>query len=197
MKTNWNEYNEQTKDNPSSPLLAEALSYTKKEDNALDLGSGGFRDTRALIEAGFKNVDAVDSNEGAMELAKTLLGYGKTFHFFPVAFHEFPFQEKTYDLVNAQNALPFAGKHLAEVLEEIKGSLARWGVFSANFFGFEDGWAQHRHDLAFVSKQMLEEIFPTSDWNIHKLEEEVKMAPLAAGGEKKWHFISLIATKIR
>lgn len=192
---NWNDYVANTKDYPARPLLVEALSYVKHKRKALDLGAGALNDTRRLIADGFKHVDVVDSNPATAELAKGLPeGNVSTFE---VPFNEFVFPLNRYDLVNAQNALPFAGpEHIEMVMDNMKESFASQGIFTGNFFGFKDAWAGNHPEIAFIAREKLEEYFNSKEWDMHKFDEYEGMGKLAAGGEKYWHRFSIIASRI-
>jgi hypothetical protein len=56
----WKEYFAQTKALPPSPLLQQAARSVRSKTSALDLGSGGLKDSRFLLECGFERVVALD-----------------------------------------------------------------------------------------------------------------------------------------
>ena len=98
----WEDFYKITKDRPPWPLLVQAVSLLSKEKDALDLGCGAGRDTRFLLEQGFR-VTAVDNDPHAI----ALLADFPQDHLRVVqsSFEAFDFE--TYDLVNAHFALPF------------------------------------------------------------------------------------------
>lgn len=184
----WNDYLEQTKNRKTRPLLIEALKNAKGEGFALDLGSGALNDVPAILEAGYNHIDAVDSNERIREIAKNV----PKLTFFPVSFDEFEFQKNTYNLVNAQYALPFAGTSFNIVWQNLVESLKSGGIFTGQFFGVQDGWNDGNHPEIIFHDQIYS-LFTL--FNIIKYEEEIADKPTAAGDMKHWHVFHVIAKK--
>lgn len=188
----WNDYKKNTENLPPNQMVLEGISYAHTHERALDIGCGAMRDTKALIEAGFKHVDAVDSND-VTEIAKNIPGVT----FYPVLFHEFYFSKNVYDFVNAQNSIPFAGPmHFDETWTKIENSIASKGVFTGTFFGVEDGWFEKRSDISFVTKEHLLEMFNSKKWSIQKMDEYIGTRKMANGNEKMWHVFSVIAIRL-
>ena len=50
----WGRFYTYTKDSPPWPLLVRAASLVPRNGRALDLGAGAGRDTRYLLEQGFR-----------------------------------------------------------------------------------------------------------------------------------------------
>jgi len=48
--TNWESFYQKTKELPPSPLLVEAMFFTNPHGKAIDIGGGGLKDTRYLLE---------------------------------------------------------------------------------------------------------------------------------------------------
>ena len=63
----WEDFYKITKDRPPWPLLVEAVDLLEQREAALDLGCGAGRDTRFLLEQGFR-VTAVDVDPHAVAL---------------------------------------------------------------------------------------------------------------------------------
>lgn len=111
--SNWNDYISQTKNYPTRPLLVESFIYVTKRNNALDLGAGSLNDTRRLIIEGFEHIDIVDSNPTVKTLAQNLPKDFVTV--FITSFEKFYFPKNSYDLINAQYSIPFAGNAFNEL----------------------------------------------------------------------------------
>ena len=187
----WNEYLSNTKSYPSRPLLQEALLFVKTRKTALDLGAGALNDARLLISNGFK-VIVVDSNPQIAELAREL---SKDFIEINISpFDTFNFPENSFDLVNAQYALPFnKPETFSKVFEKITMSLKVGGIFTGQFFGPEDEWANSHTEMSFHSKEQV--LTFLNPYTIKKFTEEKSMRPTAAGTEKHWHVFHVIAQK--
>ncbi len=188
----WQNYYEQTKDNPPSVLLAEALSLCPQKSSALDLGAGALKDSKYLLSQGFEHVTAVDSSQAPEQLIE---GLSKDkFEYVIVPFDEFSFPENEYDLVSAQFSLPFnPPASFDAVFASIKNSLKQGGVFTGQLFGEEDEWNTPETKLTFHSKNRVEQLL--SGMDISKLEETIRDGTLANGQAKHWHLFNIIARK--
>lgn len=183
----WREYHKATATNGPRQLLVEALPYTRKREHALDLGSGAGNDARFLLEQGFMYVDAVDSS------AHAAINLPEEVHFWQMPFDAFGFPIDTYDLINAQYALPFNGpKTFAAMFTKLAHSLKVDGIFTGQFFGPEDDWSGDPN-MTFHSR---EEIVRLLDgFAIIVEREEKRSGPTALGGDKFWHVFHIIARK--
>ncbi len=115
----WERFYTFTKDRPPWPRLVKAVSVLAHKEYALDLGYGAGRDTRYLLGQGFF-VTAVDSDPHAIALLADLPQ--DRLRAVQSSFEEFRFE--TYDLINAQFALPFVPKeHFNEVFGRVKRAL--------------------------------------------------------------------------
>jgi len=182
------------------PLLIEALSYVTNFDYAVDLGCGTLNDTQALLDAGFKRVDAVDSNESIRELVANFPEYGTRLNFYASSFEDYVFPKEACDLVNAQFALPFAPPAtFTHLWTRIADSLVTKGVFAGNFFGTNDDWAKDdRHsNRTFLSREQVETLFSRDNWEVIKFEEKEYDQDTAAGFPKHWHVFNVIASRVR
>jgi tellurite methyltransferase len=193
----WNDYLKHTKDRAAHALMLEALLYVKQKEYALDLGCGALRDTKSLVEHGFNHVDAIDSNGSIQDLLNGIeVSIKKNITFIPISFSDFDFPSSHYDLVNAQYSLPFIGNESFQaVMSRMKESLKAHGVFTGQFFGLEDAWAD-RPNIHFSSSDEVQSFFsPLHDWTIMKLSEFKGNRKTAAGEEKHWHVYDVIAIK--
>ena len=179
---------ENTKDKAPNRVLLEALPYVKTIGRALDLGCGAFRDTMFLAEKGFV-VDAVDSSPDV----SVYLPENDAIHFSAVSFSDFPYPENEYDLVTAQYSLPFCEpEKFPDVWQKIITSLKKGGIFTGQFFGYEDGFAPNAQ-MTFLNKEHVEELF--SDCIVHTFVEAKRTKKTATGREKFWHIFDVIAEK--
>ncbi len=100
----------------------------------------------------------------------------------------------TYNLVNAQYALPFIRSDL------FKGCVARLitalrpgGVLAANFFGPHDEWNVPGDHRTFVTRAEVEAML--TDLEIMELSEEDREGETAFGTTKHWHVYHVIARR--
>ncbi len=176
---NFLKYNNLTKDLlPHNSLLA-ALELVTNRDEALDIGSGGFRDTKALVGR-FKHVIAVDMTKALSIPPKV------TFYHLPI--EEFNFD--VYDLINAQFSLPFIHpRDFLEVWEKIKNALNPGGVFVGQFFGVDDDWK----NCSLFTKDQVEALIKT--FTVKKFKEVNKDGKTLSGEKKHWHYFEVILLK--
>jgi SAM-dependent methyltransferase len=87
--------------------VVRAVTFCTEKMSALDLGAGTLIESAYLLEVGFEQVSAVDSSPQSIEFATQL--DSPKFSLINKGFHDFTFQQDTYDLINAQYALPFYG----------------------------------------------------------------------------------------
>ncbi len=187
----WQNYFEKTKSKPPRPLLVKALPFVKERRKALDLGSGALNDTVFLLKQGFEHVTAVDREPVAKEIAAALPA--DRFEYVIATFETFPFPTKTFDLVNAQYALPFiAPEKFAEVFANITNSLVEGGVFTGQLFGDRDGWSA-KPGMTFHTLAQAKELL--SGLEILSFEEEENDQPTAAGVMKHWHVFHFVGRK--
>jgi len=187
MSEKWEGYYKATHEREPHALLVTALTYVKERERALDLGAGAGRDTRFLLAQGFKTVDVVEQGTDAL-------------HYLPseatvatVSFSEHTYPSEAYNLVNAQFSLPFnPPDSFEDVIAKIKKSLKAGGVFTGQFFGKEDGWAEDE-TMTFHTKEDVEHLL--NDLEIFFLEESQEKGKTAIGGEKNWHIFNFIVQK--
>lgn len=189
----WSKYYASVSSNPPSKNLVDALAYVKNKYNALELGAGTPTNSILLLENGF-HVTALDKELEAETFFDNLKQNPK-FEFVLRSMEDFEYKENTYDLVSAQRALPFLENKnvLVEVVNKIKNSLTRSGIFVGNFFGPNDTWSKEGKEMAFVNKEEIEEMF--SDMEIIKLKEKEEDSQTAAGTPHYWHVFQVIVRK--
>lgn len=184
---NWKEFYKLTKDRPPWPLLVKAVSLLSHKEYALDLGCGAGRDTRYLLEQGFY-VTAADSEPHAIaHLAGSPHDHLRAVN---SSFEGFSFE--TYDLINAQFALPFIPKErFDEVFARVKHALKPGGIFVGQFFGMHDEWNTPGNHMTFLTREQAEELL--RGLRIIELNEEDVNSHVADGTPKHWHVFHIIA----
>lgn len=183
----WKAYQESTVGREARPLLARALSYVSSKHAALDLGAGAFRDTQALIDAGFERIVALDQrfhvplpSQPKLEIVETKI-------------EQYTFPENTFNLISAQYSLPFIPQFdFGTTWQRILQSLTRGGVITAQFFGERDGWARNGEVTCFSRKEIDAHL---STLEVIELSEEEYDEPTVTGEQKHWHVFSVIARK--
>jgi ubiquinone/menaquinone biosynthesis C-methylase UbiE len=168
--------------------MVKALSYVAHKDAAIDLGSGALNDVTHLLEAGFKQVIAVDKKPVALEIARSLPSDRFEYVISPLESFEFP--TDSFDLVNAQYSLPFIAPHEFEsVFHNITASLKDGGIFTGQFFGDRDEWSSNTA-MTFHTKEQAIRLL--SSFETLSFEEEEQDKRTAAGEMKHWHVFHFI-----
>lgn len=170
--------------NEPNVLLVRAIRYVPNFDVALDFGAGKCRDSRFLLNLGFKKVIAFDrtrpdyipSNEGFMFEKQNM---------------ETLTLEVKADLINAQMVLPFI-KNIPGLISEVHRALNKDGVFVGQFFAPEEMSAKSpsvtSHTLEEV-KELLKDFRPIT------ITEESRFPIDPVGHYKVWHTIDFIVCK--
>lgn len=185
----WETFYKFTKDSPSWPLLVRAVSLLPHKDRALDLGAGAGRDTRYLLEQGF-HVTAVDSDPHAVAILRSIPQ--GNLQVIQASFEDFAFE--TYDLINAQFALPFISpRHFRQMFERVKRAIKPGGIFVGQFFGIHDQWNTPENDMTFLTREQAEALL--QDMDIIEFKEEDVDGHVADGSPKHWHMFHIIARK--
>ncbi len=185
-------YFDKTKDNPPSTYLQQAIKFLPKANGpmALDMGSGGGRDTRFLVENGFK-VTSVDAVAKAGEYIKMLQDMGRAVFIYST-FEDFAFHH--YDLINASYSLPFVkAKDFPKVWQNIVNSLKPGGILVIDLFGTEDSWNEHDGKMNFHTKAEVQTLL--NGLKIHTLDEVKNDGSTAQNDRKFWHVFHIIAQK--
>ncbi|HKV89186.1 MAG TPA: class I SAM-dependent methyltransferase [Candidatus Dormibacteraeota bacterium] len=174
---------------PPWPSLQRAAALFPRPGEALDIGAGAGRDTRHLLEGGWR-VTAVDSSPSAIEA----LGRLPQRNLRIVASAAQDFAPSSYDLVNAQFSLPFVAPAAFEpTVERMKCCVKPGGVLAMTFFGPHDEWNTPDSRLTFTTRQEIERLF--AGWELIELTEAEEDGRVATGGPKHWHTFQLIARR--
>jgi SAM-dependent methyltransferase len=188
--TNWQQFIKNTKNIPPRRLLVEALSYVSHRVNALDIGAGALNDSHYLLSQGFTAVYAVD-REANQELLDNFSG--QPFYFSQSLIEDYVFQDDFFDLINAQNVLPFIKKdRIGDVISSIKKSLKPGGIFVGQFFGENDGWVGNQN-VVFVNLAEAKEMLVGLE--LVKFVSVEKDELTGMGAMKHWHLYNFIAKK--
>ena len=157
--------------------------------DALDLGCGAGRDTRFLLEQGFR-VTAVDADPHAVAL---MAGFSQDhLRIVQSSFETFEFE--TYDLVNAHFTLPFlSDEHFHLVFARIRQALRAGGIFVGQFFGVNDEWNTPENQMTFLTREQAEAELKGLKTLVFR-EEDID-SHVADGTPKHWHVFHTIAQK--
>ena len=188
---NWSEHHQQTIKLPPSPLLIDALTHLRSGLRAIDIGGGGLRDTKYLLEKGF-DVTVIDIEPKIVNEAKKL--FSNMAKGISTSFADFPFPLEEFDIANAMYALPFNPPDTFDmVFANIKKSLKKGGIFCGQFFGIKDEWSSSIN-MSFHTKEQVESLLEGME--IISLEEVEKDATLANKEPHHWHVFHVIARKV-
>lgn len=189
----WNNYYNVHKNSETSKVLSEAEKYIKLENGkALDIGSGTGRDIPFLLSKGFK-VTAIDSDEKSITIIKNKFEGEPNLKIIQSTYENFNFEINTYDFINAQFALFFVPKDkIIPLLEKVKNSLKKGGIFCGQILGPQDTWAK-APNMNFLEESEIEEVF--KDFKFHILKEIKRNGKTASGVEKFWHYFNVIVEK--
>ncbi len=142
------------------PLLLHALRHTGlRTGRALDIGAGGFGESRYLLNVGF-DVDAVDVDPVSNGLAKTVTHERSRFHMSHNAIEDHHIPLDFYDLTVALHVLPFVPvAAIDRVAERIVAGLRSGGVLCCTHFGVRDSWATSEMPVTGVTERQAAEMF--------------------------------------
>lgn len=188
----WKRYAEKTSGAKPRRLLVEALRYVTHKGEALDMGAGALNESKLLLSEGFAHVTAIDAEESVAQAALEIKN--GSFSFVRSTFIDFKFTKATYDIVNAQYALPFNGKReFNALIQNIYESLKIGGIFTGQFFGDKDSWNTAGSSRIFHTADEARAVL--SLFELIKFEEEENDAPTALGNPKHWHVFHFIVRK--
>lgn len=190
--SDWETYYKEHINRKPKEQLIRAVSFCGNKDSALDLGAGTLVESIFLLKSNFKKVTAMDSSPQSEVFAKKIRS--ENFSFILSSFKDFKFEENSYDLINAQYALPFYGKEgFSLFIKNVIDSLKTGGIFVGQFFGVEDEWNTSDSKLSFQTEDEFRKLLNSLE--IIDFSEEKKRGNTAAGKQKHWHVFHFIARK--
>jgi tellurite methyltransferase len=191
LEHNWSGFAEDTKEFPPSSLIVKAVKLVGHKGIALDLGPGAFRDSKYLLQEGFEKVVAVDINTSAKDRAVDIADEKLEVVVSP--FETFNFPAASFDIINAQNSLPFTHPDsFNAVFEGLKSSLREGGIFTGTLFGNNDEW-NGQPDMTFHTAEEVHALL--SGLEVIELNDTEKEGITMAGKMKHWHIFQVTARK--
>lgn len=194
----WRDYYEKLRDRPPRRTLLLALERFAAEGRggtdrrAVDLGSGGGRDTIELLRRGWR-VLAIDSEPAATEAlaARPDLPEGARLETRVARFDETDWP--TVDLVNSSFALPLCPQQSFPGLwRRIVDSLGPGGRFAGQLYGPRDSWVGDP-SITFLERSEIEALLrPLA---IEMLDEEEHDSTTPRGRPKHWHIFHIVARR--
>lgn len=167
-----------------------AIGHTVAKDSALDLGAGGLRDTRALLDAGFSEVVAFDSVFASRAIESPRLSYVEA------DVEEYIFESDKFDLVNAHYVLPFVSAHgFPSVWERLHCSLKMGAIYTGQLFGNRDSWASTLITTTF-EKSEVEKLLSTG-FDVLEYRGEEYDGPSNSEANKHWHVFNFLLRNTR
>ncbi len=188
----WAEFYKHTRERPPWPRMIRAASFVTHREGALDLGCGAGRDTRYLLDQGFR-VTAVDADANAMAILATFPQ--ERLRAVQSSFGDFAFE--SYDLINAHFCLPFlAREQFYAVFGKVREALNPDGIFVGQFFGIHDQWntPERAEAMTFLTRE--EALQALNGLDVIEFDEEDIDSVVADGSPKHWHVFHIIARKL-
>ena len=185
----WKKYYE-TVHQPNR-LVRQALArYSGKKRRAFDLGAGNMRDSKYLLEQGFRTVVAIDESPDARQYASD----GIVFQQIPV--NKFRPQKCSYAFGISCNTLFFVPRLTAgRVVDRAYDALWPGGVFACNFLGERDEWVVSNQENVSYLRSGYDVELLRDKYDPLELVEVEEDRPTALGKPKHWHCWEMILQK--
>lgn len=181
---------------PGLNYFQSVIGTQKSGGRAIDLGSGGGRDSKVLAAHGW-SVTAVDPLQSAGEAVSNR----ENIHFVQGKISNTDFPPDSIHLINAQRVAPFMREdELHDMLCRAASLLTRDGHLNISFFGIHHSWAQdprhaskHFHDERAISAALKGGGLQLTTKPKHEIGPQ-----RAANGQSvdNWHEILVIAKKL-
>ena len=193
----WIAYYAKTAGRPPRQTLVFALDLfdnltTDLERFAVDLGSGGGRDTVEILRRGWR-VLAIDAEPNAIAAirSRTDLPVGAGLSGMVSRLGDAIWPECAF--VNSSFALPLCvPSDFDRVWQRIRGSLVPGGRFAGQLYGDRDSWAG-RDGMTFHTRTEVEELL--AGLKVELLNEEETDSVTPRGAAKHWHVFHIVARK--
>lgn len=187
----WFNYYEKTKKLEVPDLLLEGLKYVKDKNEAIDIGAGSLRDTKFLLDQGFK-VTALDNSYLLPKQAEGLPGNKLVLA--NCSFEDFNFPEDQYDFAVSMLSLFFIKpENFNTVFDKIKKSLKTNSILSVSFAG-EKSTVANANNGTTHKKEEIEGLL--SDMEIINITETLAEELLVSGYPATKHTFAVIAKKL-
>ncbi|MBU2864744.1 class I SAM-dependent methyltransferase [Reinekea forsetii] len=190
----WTPYYQKTKKKPHHPRTEKALGFLENQAGlAIDCGCGTGADAYFLANQGLE-VIAFDYMEESIELCRERFADTPNVKLTQSSFETFSFPSS--DLVVANASLFFADPmNFDQTWQKIENCLLPGGVFSGDFMGPNDSWADGKFALTCpLTKAEVLALF--KQFEVLEFSERDETGQTVAGIQKHWHTYSVIAKKL-
>jgi len=156
------------------------IQHLFKGGKALDLGAGDFELAKKLQGFNYE-VDVVDVKDPG-PIPDGIKFFSQDMMTFDI---------KGYDLIIAQNSLPFTDSRV--MIKRIAEGLNKGGITSFALFGERDEW-KDRPNMSFVNYDEAITLIQKVGLNIYRRSTEEGYGPTKTGQIKYWHIHSFVCT---
>jgi len=184
----WVRYNARQGGRPVRPLCRDAMRLLTS-GTAIDVGCGAGRETRALLEAGWR-VHAVDGSPDTREVVPRTIGGVHNRLTLEVSPYSALGALPPADLIYAGYSLPYQPpESFRRVWKLLRAALRPGGVLAVNLFGERDSWAGEQ-GMTFLTDAATRALLDGLE--IISWEQEDAPGP-AFSGTKHWHIHDVLA----
>lgn len=191
VKNSWREYNQAGAKQAARPRLIETLREIQQPAHALDLGAGGGRDSRELLQRGWR-VTAVDSNVTSIDLLQILQEqFPGRLSLRAQAFEDLRLEPESFELITGSYSLPFCRPEgFGAFWQQLRRALKPGGYLSVELFGVRDAWNVTEPKMSFFTRAEVDQLIAGLDQVV--VREEEYDASTFSGEMKHWHVFTLI-----
>lgn len=188
----WPTYNKAHEDGQPFVRLSSAIEKVTDREAALDLGAGPLKETKVLLNAGFRRVVVVDNEVDVVRRVRDLHDARVDMH--RSAFQEYDFPHEVFSLVSAVKSLPFIPPNeFDSVFEKVKASLKPGGILVGNLFGMRHAFSHNPNMTFFENKLQVEALFEGMEI---LFLEETDADKVTNDGPMHWHTFDFIVRKV-